>query len=149
MFEFGTVYWKQGQAKYNSPEQHFLVVLAIDEENKQVWYQTLSSHIEHIFQFPAAGRPHIDVDAVAFLNYQKYSYLSKDTCIVMMHGVNKENKSVFEQNVQSGTYKLKGKIINHNKKSVLLSLKCATEHKLSEYERMQIVRHYTNCETRS
>jgi len=148
MLDFGTVYWKPGSKTSGSPERHFIVILGVDEANKQVWYQTLSSQIKQVFQFPNEKPPIIDVDAVAFLNYKKYSYLDKDTCIMMARGVSKENKAVFEQNVMDNRYKLQGKIIDHNKKSLLLTLKCAAEHfRLTEDERRQIIQHYSATTT--
>lgn len=143
MFEFGTVYFKPGLAQKGSPDEHLIVVLSVDELNKNVWYQTLTSRVEKIFKFSYGKHPRIDVDAVAFINYQKYAYLDRDTCIMMQYGVVKEAKSVFEYNVQAGQYILKGKILDDNKKSLLLILKCAAQYgKLSEIERKAIFSHY-------
>jgi hypothetical protein len=61
----------------------------------------------------------------------------------MTYGVTKESKAVFEQNVKNKRYKPQGKIIDHNKISLILSLKCATEHyRLSESERLKISNHW-------
>lgn len=148
MLEFGTVYFKSGITRQGSPEEHFIVVLAVDEPNKLVWYQTLTSQVHQVFKFPSGKPPRIDIDTVAFLNYQKYTYLDRDTCIMMQYGVTKESKSVFKYNIQNGQYKLKGKIIDHNRKSIMLTLKCATEHaNLSEAERARIFQHYQAAAT--
>ena len=126
-----------------SPEAHFIVVLNVDVPGNEVWYQSFSSQIQHVIQLPGEPAPHIDVDATAFINFRKYSFLDKETFVPMWYGVTKENKIAFEDGIRNGLYKLEGKIIDHNRKYLVQVLKCATEEsRLSEYDRKMIASYY-------
>ncbi len=138
--EFGSVYWKSGK---KSADNHFIVVLGVDDANNEVWHQHMTSQVQKLFKFPNGQKPRVDIDTVTFLNYDKYSYLDRDTCVMLMYGVSKENRKVFEQNIASNVYKLQPALIEHNKRYLILTLKCSTEHsRLSDEERKKIIAHY-------
>lgn len=142
MLDFGEIYWLK-KIRNLSYEEHYAVVLGVDASNSQVLFQIFSSQIEHVFQFPNKKKPFIDVDAVGFLDYHKYPrLLSKDTGILMWHGVNKENVSVFRNNVTTRRYLYKGKLKKNHVHHLLVAIKCATAYRLSASDRSLIMAHY-------
>ena len=143
--KFGEIYLKKGVWKgklSRSSDGHYVVALGIDRNTNEVLYQTLESGLNKVFHFPNEIRqPHIDVDSVSFLDYRKYSgLLSKDTCVMMYYGVDKEPISVF----LSPRYKKCGILSDHNKKALLVSLIPSRSYKLSVAESALIVDAYTS-----
>lgn len=143
MLSFGQIYWIPKNIRRPYAE-HFVVILGLDKTNKNVLFQSFTSQISHVFQFPdSKTRPHIDVDAVSFLDYQKYSsFLYKDTGVFMWYGVQKENMHSFEYLVKAGRYKYFGKIKKEHAENLLVSLRPATNYKLTPNDRALIMSHY-------
>jgi hypothetical protein len=117
-----------------------MVVLGIDLNTNEVLYQTFESGLNKVIHFPNEIKPpHVDIDAVSFLNYRKYTgLLSRDTCIMMFYGVDREPLSVF----LSPRYKKCGMLSDHSMKALMVSLIPSRSYQLSVYESLVIAHSY-------
>jgi hypothetical protein len=138
--QFGEIYWKQGpRGVRNTAENHPIVILGKDSGD--VIYSTLSSRVMKFFKRnDTDNEVKFDIEAASFFNFRKYPYvLDKDTCLVMSHGVERENVNVFQTKLVNRGYRKLGKMNLFNKRAMLISLPAAVTFRLSTAEMAVIV----------
>ncbi len=173
--EFGNIYFIPKHLHQNKQiAGHFFVLLCTLEDKNEIIYQTLSSRVWRVFPklnllFGAnscinCGRDYftredyehhnkygsylspIDIDNIHFLNYNKYSFLNRETFISFgdRAGIVKDNFFEFWNKISDGSYPFYGHLADFNKKSLVLTLEGSS--KIDDICKKEILDYYKETE---
>lgn len=160
--KFGDIYLLK---KYSDKDLngHYVTVLCVNLNQKQIYFQTLSSRIYKVFpNFGSFTNQHcincsshpnlsgwkkvkfnhsfLDVDTVSFLNFRKYKEILNRETFICLKKINKDNQYDFESKIEKGVYQYKGNLLTNNQKSILISMNSSTE--LSNEEKSSVLDFY-------
>jgi len=158
---FGDIYWiPMKYAPSRGIGNHWVVLLFSNAADNLIYYQTLSSGIYKIFpsfglfadgqcksctkfrenelylRYKKVPTTFLDVDAITFLNPNKYSFLNKETYIHVRR-IEKDGYFDFANKISTKKYHFAGTLSKFNKRSAINALSSSDQISLCEKEEIR------------